>query len=117
MAEEEDDGVEISDKFTVRLKLVNYDGAMPVIAVRETYHHAGEDDGCLHHAIGDAVACALLRLFPDLDNGPLLSLLDGFTAVIEECIHKNDNADFGRLAIIRQRAADRAAQSEQVLPE
>jgi hypothetical protein len=110
VADDEGEAVEISDKFTVRFKLVNYDGA---IAVRETYHHAGEDDGCLHHAIGDAVACALLRLFPDLDNGPLSSLLDGFTAVIDEKMNENDNADLGRLAIIRQRAADQSAKSEQ----
>jgi hypothetical protein len=113
MAEEENDGHDVTDKFTVRLKLVNYGGDVPVVAVRETYQHAGEDDGCLHHAIGDAVACALLRLFPDLDNGPLSSLHDGFSAVIEERMHKNDNADFGRLALIRQRTADRASQSEQ----
>jgi hypothetical protein len=89
MTEEEDvadkgEEVEISHKFTVRFKRVNYDSADRISEVRETYmHEAGAD---FDWAAGGVIGDALCRLHGhDLDG--LETALSGITDVVESHIH------------------------------
>jgi hypothetical protein len=89
MAEEENvdesEEVEVSHKFTVRFKSVNYASDDRVAEVRETYmHEAGAD---FDWSSGGIVGNALCRLYGHHDVDGLETALAGLTDVVEAHIH------------------------------
>ena len=90
MAEEEDaadegEEVEISHKFTVRFKCVNYASDDRVAEVRETYmHEAGAD---FDWSSGGVIGSALCRLYEHHDVDGLAIALSGLTDVVDAHIH------------------------------